>query len=197
MKKTLPLLVILVLAAALGWALFVWEPGQGGHADMGVAGRPAGGDFTLQSANGPVSLADFRGKVVLLYFGYTSCPDICPTSLALMQGALHRLEPAELERVQGLFVSVDPQRDTPQRLAEYTAYFHPAITGVTGTPEAVAEAAGQYGAVYRRVESDSDMGYLVDHSSATYVIDPAGELHAVLPHGTPPAEIVAAVRGLL
>ena len=97
---------------------------------------PTGGDFTLQSATGPVTLKDYRGKVVLLYFGYTYCPDICPTSLTATAQALGQLAPAELARVQTLFVSVDPERDTPARLKDYGAFFHPSIIGVTGTAAA-------------------------------------------------------------
>ncbi len=171
--------------------------GQGTAAVAAMA-APTGGDFTLDAASGPVDLASLRGQVVLIYFGYTLCPDICPTNLAMIATALKALTPEERERVRGLFVSVDPERDDPQRLALYAAYFHPNILGVTGTPEQVATAAGRYGAIYRRVDqNDSALGYLVDHSADTYVIDPEGRWVHTFPHATPATEILSFIRGLL
>ena len=158
---------------------------------------PKGGDFTLQSVDGPVSTTAFRGKVVLLYFGYTQCPDICPTSLSLITQALNELTPAELERVVGLFVSVDPKRDTTARLAEYVGYFHPNFIGLTGTPEAVAAAAKLYAAQYSFTDADdSAMGYIVNHSATVYLIDPAGVLRFAFPHGTSPETMLGAIRML-
>ncbi len=159
---------------------------------------PQGGDFTLEAASGPVDLASLRGQVVLIYFGYTLCPDICPTNLAMIARALKDMTPEERERVRGLFVSVDPERDDPQRLAQYAAYFHPNILGVTGNPEQVARAAELYGAIYRRVaQADSAMAYLVDHSADTYVVDAQGRWVHTFPHATPATEILAFIRGLL
>jgi protein SCO1/2 len=197
----LPLALILVLATVLVWLLWFWQPaGEGAqaHRRLDLAGAPAGGDFELRGADGPVGLSDFRGKVVLLYFGYTWCPDICPTNLAIIAYALKQLTPQERDRVQVLFVSVDPERDTPGRLAEYAAYFDPGILGITGSEAQVAAAAARYGAAYRRTEqTDSAMGYLVDHSAFTYVIDRDGRLVDTLAHATPAEAILARVRGLL
>ncbi len=163
-----------------------------------AAVAPTGGDFTLDAASGPVDLASLRGQVVLIYFGYTLCPDICPTNLAMIATALKALTPEERSRVRGLFVSVDPERDDPQRLALYAAYFHPNILGVTGTPDQLAGAARLYGAVYRRVDQgDSSLGYLVDHSADTYVVDPEGRWVHTFPHATPATDILAYIRGLL
>lgn len=164
----------------------------------GTSAAPTGGDFTLEAASGPVDLASLRGQVVLIYFGYTLCPDICPTNLAMIATALKALTPEEQARVRGLFVSVDPERDDPQRLALYAAYFHPNILGVTGTPDQVAKAAQLYGVVFRRVDQgDSSLGYLVDHSADTYVVDPEGRWVHTFPHATPATEILAYIRGLL
>lgn len=156
-----------------------------------------GGGFTLQSADGPVALADLRGKVVLIYFGYASCPDVCPTSLALTAQGLALLEPEELRRVRVLFVSLDPARDTPQKLKKYAAHFHSGITGVTGTPEAIADVAKRYGAAFRIQKVESAVGYVVDHSSFTSVVAPDGRLVEQLPHGALPAEIATVVRRTL
>lgn len=139
-------------------------------------------DFTLQAASGPVKLSDFRGKVVLVYFGYTFCPDICPTSLAATARALRELPADDLARVQTLFVSVDPERDTPAHLAEYARFFHPSILGVTGSPEAVALAAKPFEVVYAKHATGGASGYVVDHSALTYLVAPDGHLAARLPH---------------
>lgn len=157
-----------------------------------------GGDFTLHASQGEFSLLQFRGKVILLYFGYTKCPDVCPTSLALMSQALNGLTDDELKSVQGVFVSVDPERDTYQLLDDYVSYFHPKLIGVTGSQREVAEVAQRYAVQYRKVDSgDSAFGYGVDHSSLTYLISPQGELRFVFPHLTPPFVILEAIRYLL
>lgn len=139
-------------------------------------------DFTLQSARGPVKLSDFRGKVVLVYFGYTFCPDICPTSLAATARALRLLPAVDLAKVQALFVSVDPERDTPEHLAEYAAFFHPDIIGLTGPAEDVAHAAKPFEVVYEKHAATGAGGYVVDHSALTYLVAPDGHLAARLPH---------------
>lgn len=157
-----------------------------------------GDNFTLRSASGPVDLVSLRGQVVLIYFGYTWCPDICPTNLAMIAGALKSLQPEEAAQVRVLFVSVDPERDDLPRLAEYAAYFHPNIIGVTGTPEQLANAAKRYGASYRRVDQPaSAMGYMVDHSADTYVVDGNGRYVRAFDHATRSPEILAAIRSLL
>jgi protein SCO1/2 len=200
LKVALLAVLIAVLVLALGWVLFVWEPDPEPapiHEALGLASRPTGGDFTLQSAKGPVVLADLRGDVVLIYFGYTWCPDICPTNLGFITMALEQLSPEELSRTRVLFISVDPERDTVERLQEYGAYFHPNIVGITGSDADVAAAAKLYGASYQRTEQDSATGYVVDHSAFTYVVAPDGHLAETLGHATPPQQIVAVIRGLL
>ncbi len=193
-NRIVPLLALATVTVLLFWALW-WQPAPS-H-DTPSSTLPEGGDFTLQSAAGPLSLSDYRGKVVLLYFGYTSCPDICPTSLTLMRIALSQLSADELARVEGIFISVDPERDTPERLAQYSSHFHANIKGVTGSKAEIDEVARRYGAIFQRVEGDSAMGYTVDHSSVTYVIDQQGKLSASLPHGASPEMILQAVRELL
>jgi protein SCO1 len=194
MKKIL-IGIIVALTLLLFWALIIR---QGAHEN----GRPEptenkGGDFTLQSADGSVALHDLRGKVVLLYFGYTFCPDICPTSLGFTSQALAALDKTELDRVQMLFVTVDPERDTLDKLKSYTAYFHPSIMGLSGTPEEIAKVAKLYGAGYARQNTGSAGGYVVDHSAYTYVIAPDGNLFKTLDHGTPPAQVAETIRAAL
>ncbi len=193
--------ILIAVAAALalivaGVSVF-WQP-ELPDRPLPKARLAAGGDFTLQSASGPVSLSDYRGKVVLVYFGYTYCPDICPTSLAATSEGLKQLTPDELAKVAMIFVSVDPKRDTPARLKEYVEFFHPAIVGVTGTAEQIAEIAKRYGVFYaeQKVDTAGD-GYVVDHSADTYVIGPDGQLVGKIAHATPPDEVVSALRKYL
>jgi len=201
LNRWIPLTLVLMLSAVLVWMLFGWKSDTEDadpYKALQLAQPPRGGDFTLTSAAGPVSLADFRGKVVLIYFGYTWCPDICPLNLSYLRYALDGLTAQERERVQVLFISVDPERDTPQRLSRYTAYFAPDILGLTGMPEEVAKAAALYGAVYRRGEVENTaMGYAVDHSAYTYLVDTSGALQQSFDHATPPDRIIAAIRSQL
>jgi protein SCO1/2 len=192
MSQRFLLAVAIALGAlVLGLALF-WNPGQ--SPAPSAPSVPAGGDFTLQSAHGPVSLKDYRGRVVLLTFGYTSCPDICPTSLAATAEALKLLTPEEARRVAVLFISVDPERDTPARLKEYVAFFHPGLLGVTGSPTEVAEVAGRYGVYYARHQGGTAAGYVVDHNSDNYLIGPDGGLKGRIPHAAAPELTVAEIR---
>ena len=202
--RPLLIIAIVVLSVLLVWLGVFWEPKASGleakappNSQWQLAKAPQGGDFILQGFNGPVALKDYRGKAVLVYFGYTFCPDVCPTSLSLMAQALSSMEPAERERVQGIFVSVDPDRDTPEHLNVYAPYFHPGIIGLTGSAEQLTVVASQYGASYMKQKPNADGLYAVDHSSITYVIDPNGKLVARLPHASTPQQIVAAVRPLL
>lgn len=187
-------LVLGCLVAALSWVLLAWQPGAERPT---LAAPPAGGDFSLMAAEGPLSLADLRGQVAVLFFGYTQCPDVCPTGLAWLALALHELPAEQQERVTGVFISVDPDRDSPERLAAYTEYFHPRIIGVTGSAAELERVAGQYGAAYHRVAGDSALGYLIDHSAFYYVLDPEGVLVGILPHGSSAAELGAAIQDLL
>lgn len=157
-----------------------------------------GGDFVLYSSHGKFSLKQLRGKVVLLYFGYTKCPDVCPTSLSIIAQALNELSEDELKSVHGVFISVDPNRDNVQVLDEYVRHFHANLVGVTGSEGEVAEVARRYGAQYEEVALEgSDFGYAVNHSSVTYLITPEGDLRFMLPHQTPAFVILEAIRYLL
>ncbi len=194
-RSKLILLLALPILAGLGvglWLNQVMAPAT----DLAPETR-VGGDFTLQSADGPVSLADYRGKVGMVYFGYTSCPDICPTSLTMMASAMKLLSPQEQAQVYGIFISVDPERDTPANMKEYAGYFHPNFIGVTGTPPQIAEIAAKYGAYYKKAEIEGSMGYAVDHSSTIYIIDKNGKVEDQIIHGASPESIAASIRRLL
>ena len=171
-----------------------------GDSDTGErvpAARPAGGDFVLQSAAGPLDTKALRGNVLLVYFGYVNCPDICPVSMAAGAAALNALNAEERAKTRMIMVSVDPERDTPAKLKEYVAYFHPAMVGAVGTAAETAAITKSYGVGYVRQATRSDGGYAVDHSSVTYVIGPDGKLVDMLPLGVTTDKVVATVRKLL
>ncbi len=186
-----------LLAILIAGLFFFWEP-ELPERPLPQAVKPSAGDFTLQSDNGPVSLKDYRGRLVLVYFGYTYCPDICPTSLALTSEALRRLTPEEQARVASIFISVDPERDTPARLKEYVEFFHPGLVGLTGSKEALAETAFRYGVFFARQKLDSaGNGYVIDHTADTYVIGADGQLLDKIAHATPPDQVVTKLRQYL
>lgn len=192
MKKSLLIGINVLLAALIAGVAMFWEPVP--TSSLPLAKAPAGGDFVLEGPGGAVSLQAYRGKLVMLYFGYTFCPDVCPTSLTIWASALQQLTPQELARVQPIFVSVDPERDTLPRLVEYAAFFHPSIQPATGKLENLREIAARYGAVFARQDNASAGGYVVDHTSVTYLIDKEGHLAASVPHAAPPEQLLAAIR---
>jgi protein SCO1 len=197
MRMLIGITALLYFAISQGFAAGE-KPQPGSDGTPAQSAAPSGGDFTLQSFKGPISTRDFRGKLIMLYFGYTQCPDVCPTSLSYMTQSLNELTPQELEQVVGIFVSVDPKRDSVASLADYVGYFHPAFIGVTGSAEAVAEAAKLYGAQYSfSSEGDSALGYTVNHSATIYLIDKQGVLRFAFPHETPPETMLGAMRFLL
>ncbi len=155
-----------------------------------------GGDFSLTDQHGnPFQLQQLRGKVVLLFFGYTYCPDICPTELAGVSRVLDALG-TQADRVQGLFITLDPQRDTPRVLKDYLAYFNPQLIGLTGSPAAIDRVSTQYRVRYLK-QQRPDNSYSLDHSTNLYIIDPAGELSTVVPYGLPPEHVLRVVRSML
>ena len=191
----LPLLVLLC-ATAIGLGAGVWLQQRGSKVVNPY--EKLGGDFTLASAHGPVSLSDYRNKVVMLFFGYTSCPDVCPTDLARMSAVFDQLSDAETKRVVGMFVSVDTDRDTPEHDTKYAAFFHKRIMGLSGSAEAVAAVAKQYYVLYQRVDTeDSALGYTLDHSATTYLIGPQGKVRDLVRHRIEAQEMVEAVRTVL
>jgi len=193
-RQALALLALALGCAALSLSSACSREGAQAPGGLALAPVPQGGDFTLDSADGPVSSRDYRGKVIALYFGYTSCPDVCPTSLATLAEALAKLSPAELAGVQPLFVSVDPERDNVARLKEYALFFHPKLKGLTGTPQQLAAMAQAYGASYAKQDVKSEGGYVVDHSSFIYLVAADGRLAASLPHGSSPDAVATALR---
>ena len=162
--------------------------GERPHVFHGIVSQspPRASDFTLTAHTGkPVHLRDFHGKLVLLYFGYTYCPGICPTTLAEVAQVLHTLGPQEADKIQLLMISVDPERDTQDRLAEYLTHFHPTFLGLTGTPGEIAKTAASYGVFYKKYEEPKANSYLVDHTSMVIVVDDKSVVRLLFPFGTP------------
>jgi protein SCO1/2 len=154
-------------------------------------------DFELTASHGQkISLKDFEGKIVMLYFGYTFCPDVCPATLFELRSALELLG-QQADEVQTIMISVDPERDTPEMLAEYVAHFHPSFIGVTGSPEEIAEVATLYGIFYEAHEGTAATGYLVDHTATVMVIDQSGHLKLVFPFGEPAENIAEDLSHIL
>ena len=149
-----------------------------------ITGVDWGKDFHLTDHTGkPRTLADFRGKVVVVFFGYTHCPDVCPTTLSEMAGVMKRLG-KDAARVQVLFVTLDPARDTPQLLAEYVPSFYPTFLGLFGDEAATRETARNFKVFYQKQETGSKVGYTLDHAANTFVYDPAGRLRLLFGFGS-------------
>jgi len=154
-----------------------------------------GGDFVLRNIDGRVSLKDFRGSVVVLYFGFLSCPEVCPTSMSILTRSLEKLSPTEKSKTKAILISIDPKRDDFQELLEFTNYYHPNILGVTGTDQEVKQVAEQYGAFFEITESETvDSAYAYRHSSRYYVIDQQGNLIQAMRHSTTPNELAARIK---
>jgi len=156
-----------------------------------------GGDFSLTGKDGKkVNLNDYRGKVVLMTFGYTYCPDVCPTILSHLKILLRQLGDSA-SQVQVLFVTVDPERDNPDHLYEYVSYFHPSFVGLTGSEEEIAKVAKLYGAAYVKQEVESMSGYFFAHSDTIYLIDPEGRIRGLFNPRTPFQKLSEGVKQLL
>ena len=163
-----------------------------------MSGRgPVGGPFALTDTQGRRrSLAEFRGRIVLLYFGYTACPDACPADLAQIARAVSTLDDGT-EPIQPIFITLDPERDTARILRDYASAFHPRLLALRGTPAQIRAVARAYKVAFRRVPSSGSQAYVLDHTAFTYVLDREGKYVAFLPPGTPAERMTAMVRKLL
>jgi protein SCO1/2 len=195
--------VVALLCAGLGTAGLgvAQEPAPGEAARlMGelMSGKAAvGGPFSLTDPEGRRrSLAEFHGKLVLLYFGYTSCPDTCPTDLAQIAGLIDSMGEAGAA-VQPIFITLDPERDTGRVLRDYAAAFHPRLLALRGSEQETHDVARAYKISYRRVAQPGVKGYVLDHSAFTFVLDRDGRYLAFFPPGTPSGRMAAMLRELL
>lgn len=163
-------------------------------ADPPLAGAKIGGPFTLTDQNGAtVSDKQFAGKYRLVYFGYTYCPDVCPTTLQQLMGGFAKFEAKAADRaakVQPIFITVDPARDIPAVMKSYVAAFHPRLIGLTGSEAQVAEVAKEFAVYYKRRPAEGASGYLMDHSSAPMLFGPDGAPIALIPADEGPDAVV-------
>ena len=162
-----------------------------------VTGANYAKDFALTDHNGqPRSIKDFAGKVVVLFFGYTQCPDVCPTTMTELV-AVKKLLGSEGDKLQGLFVTVDPARDTPEVLKSYMANFDPTFLALYAAPEALAVVAKDYKVYYKKAEGKTPTSYTMDHSAGSYIYDTQGKLRLYTRYGSGVAPLAADIKLLL
>jgi protein SCO1/2 len=162
-----------------------------------VTGATFGREFQLNDAAGkPRTLADYRGKAVVVFFGYTQCPDVCPTTLAELADVMKKLGP-DADRVQVLFVTIDPERDTPDLLSKYVPAFDPRFMGLYGDAAATARTAKEFKIIYQKQPGATPGSYTMDHSAGTYIFDPQGRLRLYVSYGQGPEVFAHDLRELL
>lgn len=194
MKSILAGLTALLLAALLAGCERAPQPPAFQLTD--VTGAEFGRGFSLTDHNGRArTLADFRGKVVTVFFGFTHCPDVCPTALAEMAEVMRKLGP-DAEKVQVLLITVDPERDTAEVLRQYVPSFHASFLGLHGDADAIARTTKEFKVFYQKQVLPGG-GYSVDHSAGTYIYDPAGRVRLYASHGRGPAALLHDIRILL
>ena len=194
-----------LVAVALVAGLVVGGMDRDGTASSGASDAAPGleryeigGELELTNQHGErVRLSDLAGNALMLFFGYTYCPDICPMTLARMRSVKASLPPEDAARFIGVLVSVDPARDTPERLGEYVEFFDPGFIGLTGGEEELQSIARRYGAQFEISEGQPEDSYLVNHSTVGYLIDPAGQVRALYFGEEPIEEMAANVREVL
>jgi len=185
------------LLAGAGYTFIACSPKAPSFTAIDITGADYARDFALTDHNGQArTLKDFHGKVVMMFFGYTQCPDVCPTSMAEM-AEIKKLLGKDGERLQALFVSIDPERDKPAMLKEYMAAFDPSFLALYTTPEQTAALAKAYKVYYKKVDGPTPTSYTMDHTAGSYVYDTQGKLRLFTRYGTQPELIAADVRVLL
>ena len=198
--SSVPLTRRALLGASLGTAGLLMagctekvEPFSG----IDITGADYATGFSLTDHNGqPRTLADFKGKAVVLFFGFTQCPDVCPTTMSELAEAKRLLGP-EGERVQGLFVSIDPERDTPEIMKQYMASFDPSFLALYAPADRLPELAKSYKIYYKKVDGPTPTSYTMDHSAGSYVYDPQGRIRLYHRYGTGAPALAADLKKLL
>ncbi|OGA31212.1 MAG: cytochrome c oxidase assembly protein [Betaproteobacteria bacterium RIFCSPLOWO2_12_FULL_62_13b] len=191
--KTLRFLSAALFALSLAGCV----PSQPGFRNTDLTGADCCKDFRLTDHNGKTrTLADFRGKAVVMFFGYTQCPDVCPTTMLEMKAVLQQLG-TDAPRVQMLFVTVDPERDTRELLASYVPAFDPGFLGLYGDMETTARTAKDFRVFYQKQPGTTPSSYTVDHTAGSYVFDPQGRVRLFVRHGDGGANLAADLRTLL
>lgn len=181
MKLIIATLLVCILAAGVWSSLEVFSTNETDPSKQRAAFLK-GGDFKMTRDGGAFQLSDLKGQVVLLYFGFTSCPDVCPTGLSVIKSAMNILGD-QAKEVKVVFITLDPGYDNEERLREYLSFFDKDFIGLSGTADELRSVAKQYGVYYKKVDSESSsLGYTVDHSAHFFIIDKTGELAYVLAH---------------
>jgi protein SCO1/2 len=197
----IPIAIVGALAGAASALLLL--PEVRGNIGLGsrqtTTGRAlVGGPFTLTDHTGRrVTEKDFAGRPMVVFFGFTNCPDVCPSGLQVLSAALDKLGPKG-DAVAPLFISVDPERDTPERLARYVQSFHPRIVALTGTPQEVEKAAKAYHVYFKKLKDEGSAAtYTIDHSAIFYIMDAKGDYSSHATHATPPDKLAALIARAL
>lgn len=187
----------LLMGLLAGFALVqLIDAGYTYHGTVIQSPDPAA-DFTLTGPRGEaIRLSDFRGQAVMLYFGYTFCPDVCPATMVELARAKQLLG-KDGDKLQGVMISVDPLRDTPQKLEEYVKHFDSSFIGLTGSEDEIAAATIPFGIYYEKQKGTAATGYLIDHTASVIVIDPQGYLRLLYPFGTSGEDIAEDIRHLI
>ena len=173
------------------------SPAQSSFKNTDVTGLDYAKDFAMTDHTGKMrTLADFKGKAVVVFFGYTQCPDVCPTTMAEMANVMQQLGPLS-DKVQVLFVTVDPERDTPELLSKYVPAFDPRFLGLVGDKEATGKIAKEFRVFYQKVPGKEPGSYTMDHTAGSYVFDPQGRLRLFVRHGQGAEPIVHDLKLLL
>ena len=203
MRPILPVLLLLSLFAGCSdkpgaeSGMMTLTPASKTFMNSDVTGLGYARDFALNDQDGkPRTLADFKGKAVVIFFGYTHCPDVCPTTMSEMAAVMKQLGP-DAEKVQVLFVTVDPERDTPALLKQYVPAFDPRFIALSGDQEATAKVAKEFRVFYQKVPGKEAGSYTVDHTAASYVFDPQGRVRLFVRHGQGPEPIAQDLKVLL
>lgn len=198
MRLILTVVLAFLVGAGAAMALFAYRDAPSG-ASVRISGKAlVGGPFNLVDHTGKaVTDQDFRGRLMLVFFGFTNCPDVCPAELQIFDAALDKLGTGA-EDVAPIFITVDPARDTVEQMASYVSNFGPRLTGLTGTPEQIAAAAKAYRVYYAKVPDEgSTAGYTMDHTAIAYLMDRRGEYATHFAYGTDPDAMAAKIAKYL
>ena len=187
----------LFAAAIAALTLLACTPDGPRFQSADITGANLGRDFSLADTSGKTrSLADFRGMAVVVFFGFTQCPDVCPTAMATLAETMRKLGP-DADRVQGVFITIDPERDTPELLSRYVPAFHPSFIGLRGDAAATERVAKEFKVVYRKAPGNTPQTYTMDHSAGMFIFDPQGRLRLYVSHGQGADALVHDLRELL
>jgi protein SCO1/2 len=196
-RKTLKSMAACAMLLGLAGFFSACSPNAPQFTAIDITGADYAKDFALADHNGQArTLKDFQGKVVMMFFGYTQCPDVCPTSMTEMV-QIKQLLGKDGARIQGLFVTIDPERDRPDMLKEYMAAFDPTFLALVPTPEQLTLLAKDFKVYYKKVDGPTPTSYTMDHTAGSYVYDPKGKLRLFTRYGTKPELTAADIRQLL